>query len=56
MSKTNWEQLLIDRITERLEISSSRAFSIIQTHYSEMLIEWKKGSTPNQAASVLINL
>ncbi len=55
MNKADWEQLVINRITERLEISASRAKGILEKSYFEMTSEWAKGSTPNQTASVLID-
>lgn len=55
MSKLDWERQLIERIVERLEISHIRASDLFHSHYTDILREHANGSTPNQAATVLLS-
>lgn len=50
MAKKDWEQYVIDRLTERLEISFKRAQNMAESHHAEMMYEWSKGSTPKSSS------
>jgi hypothetical protein len=55
MSKLDWERLVMDRLKERLEIPNGDAQGLVECNYQTLDEQWQKGSTPNQATTILLS-
>ena len=54
MHQNVWEQYLVERLVERLEIKPIHALDLIYQHYGMIMKQRCALQTPNQAATVLI--
>lgn len=55
MSQNDWEHYVAERLAERLEIPTIKAKDRMYQNYALLMNEHNAGSTPNQAATALIN-